>query len=81
MTKPMLALGYIWGVLFKGVIILLGLFLILFCCYKRTVPTSICIISSIGLIACYVYLIVQETIWLCELWKEVNPKTHKLEIK
>lgn len=80
MTKTMLVLAYIWGVVFKGMLILLGLLSSLLCCYKQVISTSICLISSIGLIVGYVYLTVEETICLYELWKEVVPKRISLRL-
>jgi len=81
MTKPMLVLSYIWGVFIKGIVILYGLLAVAYCCYKGVLPSSISLIISIVLIGLYLYLTVQETIWLCEFWREVDPITHKYEIE
>lgn len=81
MTKSMLVLSYIWGVFIKGTVVLYGFLLFAYCCYKGALPSGICLISSIVLIVLYLYLTIQETIWLCGFWREVDPKTHKYEIK
>lgn len=81
MTKPMIVLCYILGVFIKGVLILHGLLVVKYCCYKGALPSSVYLIISIAFIVIYLYWTVQETILLCEFWREVNPKTHKYEIK
>ena len=74
MTKSMLLVSYIWGVFIKGILVFIGLIMAAYCCYRGVVPSLVSLISSIIMVSLYVYMVVEETICLCELWREVNIK-------